>query len=69
MLGSQSNLAKLLGLAPTVVNQWVKGIRPVPAIYCSSIEKETGVSRKLLRPNDYSKIWPELSESDSTFAD
>ena len=59
-IGSQSNLAKLLGLSPVVINQWLKGIRPVPAVYCSEIEKKTGVLRKDLRPKDWKKLWPDL---------
>ena len=59
-IGSQSNLAKFLSVSPSVVHHWVRGLRPVPAIYCSAIEQKTGVLRKDLRPKDWKKIWPEL---------
>jgi DNA-binding transcriptional regulator YdaS (Cro superfamily) len=60
--GSQARLARILQVSPTVVNQWVRGVRPVPAPYCPQIEIETGVSRKELRPNDWQLIWPELAK-------
>lgn len=36
--GGQAALAKHLGLAPQQVNQWVRGIRPVPARHALAIE-------------------------------
>ncbi|MGI4935545.1 MAG: transcriptional regulator [Janthinobacterium lividum] len=59
-VGGQASMAKRLGVAPAVVNQWVKELRPVPIIYCCAIERESGVSRKMLRPNDWHLIWPDL---------
>lgn len=63
LVGSQAALAKLLGVTPASVNQWVSGIRPVPTSKCSSIERATGgaVTRRDLRPNDWREIWPELA--------
>jgi DNA-binding transcriptional regulator YdaS (Cro superfamily) len=46
-----------------MVNQWVRGTRPVPVRYCLQIEKTTGVSRQELRPNDWEDIWPELADT------
>lgn len=61
-LHSQSALAKLLGVAPSFVNQWVNGDRPVPIPTCVLIEQATNgaVRRWDLRPDDWWKIWPEL---------
>ena len=41
ILGSQASLARAIGVKPPTVNQWVKGIRPVPAKRCPAIEKLT----------------------------
>lgn len=62
--GSQAALARSLGVTPPVVNQWVKGERPVPIQACVLIEKVTdkAVTRQELRPADWHLIWPELVE-------
>lgn len=62
--GSQAALARSLGVTPPVVNQWVKGERPVPIQACVLIEKvtEKAVTRRELRPDDWHLIWPELVE-------
>lgn len=67
---SQVALAKLIGEAPSFVNQWVKGKRPVPAMSCVAIEKATSgeVTRAELRPNDYHLIWPELAQAHTSIA-
>ena len=59
---SQSELAKLIGFAPSFVNQWVSGKRPIPVVACVAIERVTGgkVTRQELRPDDWMDIWPEL---------
>jgi DNA-binding transcriptional regulator YdaS (Cro superfamily) len=59
----QSKLARLLGVSPANVNQWVMGIRPVPIERCVAIERATKglVTRKDLRPDDWESIWPELA--------
>lgn len=58
--GGQSELAKILGVSPAYVNQLVQGKRPLPPIHCSTIDVKLGISRKVLRPDDWQKIWPEL---------
>lgn len=60
-VGGQSALAGRLGVKPAFVYQWLRGLRPIPAKYCMAIERETGVSRVLLRPDDWRDFWPELS--------
>ncbi|WWW34549.1 YdaS family helix-turn-helix protein [Stenotrophomonas rhizophila] len=49
--GSQSALAKAVGVQPALVWQWASGRRPVAAHHCLTIETETGVSRHDLRPD------------------
>lgn len=58
--GGQVELAKILGVSPAYVNQLVKAKRPIPPIHCVKIDLCLGISRKLLRPNDWCDIWPEL---------
>lgn len=62
---TQISLAKLIGIAPSFVNQWVKGSRPVPITACVVIESVTNgaVTRQELRPDDFQKIWPELAQA------
>ncbi|WP_312681004.1 transcriptional regulator [Stenotrophomonas chelatiphaga] len=47
----QAGIARLLGVTPQAVNQWVSGNRPVPPRHVLSIEAATGVSRHVLRPD------------------
>ncbi|MGE8252674.1 MAG: transcriptional regulator [Stenotrophomonas sepilia] len=47
----QAGLARLLGVTPQAVNQWVTGNRPVPSRHVLAIESATGVSRHSLRPD------------------
>lgn len=47
----QAGIARLLGVSPQAVNQWVSSSRPVPPRHVLAIEAATGVSRHLLRPD------------------
>ncbi|WP_164116142.1 transcriptional regulator [Stenotrophomonas maltophilia] len=47
----QAGIARLLGVSPQAVNQWVSSNRPVPPRHVLAIEAATGVSRHLLRPD------------------
>lgn len=60
--GGQAALSRQLGVTAAAVNQWLKGLRPVPARHCVAIEAATkgAVTRQDLRPNDWQLIWPEL---------
>lgn len=62
VLGGQAPLARLLGVSSPTVNQWVKGLRPVPIEHCPAIEAATKgvVQRWQLRATDWHRIWPEL---------
>jgi DNA-binding transcriptional regulator YdaS (Cro superfamily) len=52
-MGGQVKLAKPVGVSASMVYQWVRGIRQVPAERCPSIEKATGgkVRCEDLRPD------------------
>lgn len=40
-LGGQAEMARTLGVTPSAVNQWCKGLREVPAERCPPIERAT----------------------------
>lgn len=57
-------MARSIGVTAAAVNQWIKGIRPVPPKHCIRIERATNgvVTRRDLRP-DWREIWPELAQA------
>lgn len=63
LVGGQAELARLLGVSSQAVNQWMMGTRPVPVKRCVDIERATNgvVTRKDLRPDNWQRIWPELT--------
>lgn len=63
IVGSQAELARLIGVTPAMVNQLTKGKRPVPVEHCLGIRAATkgAVTLQELRPDDCWKIWPELA--------
>lgn len=64
VLGGQAMLARAIGVSPPTVNQWCKGIRPVPAERCPAIERVTGgtVRCEDLRPDvDWSVLRTNLA--------
>jgi len=50
-VGSQSELARRLGVTPQAVQFWTRS--GIPPKWVISVEKETGVSRHDLRPDIY----------------
>ena len=64
ILGGQSALAKVCGVTPQAVSQWINGARSVPSRRCVLIERATGgaVSRRDLRPTDWNDFWPEMAK-------
>lgn len=62
--GSQRALADQLAITPVLISQWANESRPVPPERCVEIEFATlgQVTRRDLRPVDWKKIWPELSD-------
>ncbi len=64
---TNAGLARILGVAPSLVSQWRNGVRPIPFERCAEIEAATNglVSRIDLCPDNWQKLWPELlSQSD-----
>lgn len=51
--GSQSALARQIGVSQNAVSRWVRLKRPVPPKYALAVEKMTGVSRHDLNPEAY----------------
>jgi DNA-binding transcriptional regulator YdaS (Cro superfamily) len=48
-VGSQSELARLLGLRPQYVNNWIT--RGIPPKRCEAVEAATGIRCEELRPD------------------
>lgn len=65
LVGSLTELARMLKVAPPTVHEWKVGRRPVPAARCVDIERVThgAVTRQQLRPNDWANYWPELAQA------
>lgn len=51
--GSQSALARICGVTQAAVWKWLDGGKHLPAEHVLTVERETGVSRHLLRPDLY----------------
>jgi DNA-binding transcriptional regulator YdaS (Cro superfamily) len=51
--GSQSALARAVGISATAVWKWVQSSKRVPAEFVLRVEASTGVSRHVLRPDIY----------------
>lgn len=52
-LGSQSAMARLLGISQPAVSGWIKERKLLPAQHVLAVEAATGVSRHDLRPDLY----------------
>ncbi len=52
-IGSQSALARLLGVSQPAVSGWHKRGTPLPAEHVLAVEAATGVSKHDLRPDIY----------------
>ena len=51
--GSQSALARICGVTQAAVWKWLDGGKHLPAEHVLKVERHTGVSRHLLRPDLY----------------
>ncbi len=60
--GNARKLARDIGVTPAIVSHWRSGARVVPVTRCVDVERATGgaVTRRELRPHDWSRYWPEL---------
>jgi len=56
--GSQSAFARLCGVSQTAVWKWLQSAKRLPAEHVLKVERATGVSKHLLRPD----IYPETDE-------
>jgi DNA-binding transcriptional regulator YdaS (Cro superfamily) len=70
IVGSQAALARSLNASAPTINQWAKGIRPIPEKMAVAIELITkgAVTRRDLRPDDWWQIWPEMAQSTPSHA-
>lgn len=57
--GSISALARMLGVKPPTIYEWLKKKRPVPPARCVELELKVKIPRWKFRPNDGHLIWPE----------
>lgn len=65
VVGGQSAMARLLGLAQTSVWAWIHREKSLPAEHVLTVEAETGISRHDLRPDLYPRDdTPPARESD-----
>lgn len=60
---SQTRFGKMIGVSQGMVWQIMNGLQPSEKL-CVRIESATNskVTRRMLRPNDWAEIWPELSK-------
>ena len=56
--GSQTKLAKALGVSSTACWKWVQSSKRLPAEYVLKAERLYGVSRHDLRPDIYPRDYP-----------
>lgn len=62
--GTQLALARVLGYEDLRnISPWASGVRPFTPEHCYTIERESKgqVTRQILRPHDFWKIWPDLA--------
>ena len=64
--GNAKGLAEKLRIHPSFLSQMISGDRAISPERCVLIEHATKgqVTRKDLRPDDWERIWPELSEKE-----
>lgn len=57
-------LAARIGVSPSYLSQMANGQSPISPERCVDIWRETGgvVTRQHLRPDDWQRIWPELTQ-------
>ncbi len=64
--GELLRISRAIGAHAPDVSRWSSGDRPIPVNKVVAIEQATNgeVTRKDLRPDDWERIWPELSEKE-----
>ena len=65
--GAGSSLSRALEVPASLISDWANENRPIPVERCAAIERATNgaVTRRDLRPSDWSLIWPELAAPSS----
>jgi len=66
IVGGRKALAAALVVTQAAIGNWkARGV--VPIEHCPEIERMTGgqVTRQVLRPNDWRRIWPELAAQEA----
>lgn len=68
--GRLSDLSGLIGAPISNMSDRASGRRSVPVERCADIERGTNgaVTRRDLRPDDWMRIWPELSQQEASDA-
>jgi DNA-binding transcriptional regulator YdaS (Cro superfamily) len=63
--GRCTTLAATLGVSPSYLSQMAGGRAAISPARCVEIERATAgqVTRQELRPDDWSRIWPELQSA------
>ena len=56
--GSQSALAREIGVTQQAISERIRAGKPVPAEWCVAIERATGIPRQQLRPDLYEGMTP-----------
>lgn len=51
--GSQSALARMIGVTQRAVWRWLHEQKPLPAEHVLTVEAKTGITKELLRPDLY----------------
>jgi len=61
--GRQASLAKAICAHAPDISRWADGSRPIPVPFGAAIEAATegAVTRQEMFPEDWKRIWPELS--------
>lgn len=54
LVGTQADVARLLVVSPSLVNQWLKRLRPIPPDHCAALEREVNgeVTVEQMRPDE-----------------
>lgn len=62
-IGGVGKLAAAIGVGQAVVSNWRARDTVIDPLSCTAIETATNgvVTRQILRPKDWQKIWPELA--------
>lgn len=61
--GSKAALARMIGVLPQQIGNWLTRDKEIDPVYCARIETSLGgrVTRPELRPDDWKTVWPELA--------